>query len=588
MKPLFSCVIPVKGERPFMKEALASLEAQGMGDELEVIVQDGDVEPDCGQSDALNKGFARAKGEWLFWLNADDVLLPGALKGIVRTLEGSGCSNEWIAGNQIYIDGRGRVVKCLRANGWHDGLYRHAVPHVNGPSAFFRRELFEKVGGFDTSLHVCMDWDLWIRFMKSGARFRRMDRYLWGFRRWDGSKTQGLSRAADWHAEEVSRMLAKNGFSVTRGGVCKLRLWRCLNGNYLRSAWETFVRRGRTLNRVAILVKHHAPYRDPVLEALKSRGGIDVYAVFDQDRRHDWAGFAQGEKALNGRFLLLRLIWKFVLIRRYEFVLWPAYYPWRLTLPILLSALLHRHYALTSDTKDENGGAVSRMVKRFLFGHADCVWVPGRAARHYLVEKMGVKDDRIVEGLYVVSREEVAAGCRPSEGRREKFLMVANDIPERRMDVMVEAFRRWRSGGQSLVLCGKGCEKFTGGGVVGREGVRWADVPALYEEADIYVHNGREQYSTTVQIAAMRGMPIICSREVGIVADFQRPDEVMVLVDDWQSVDAWVAAFTRLEKMDAASVSEMSRRVADDARVFDCQSIAERVSRGGVSSFCRN
>lgn len=54
-----------------------------MGDDLEIIVQDGDVEPDAGQSDALNKGFAKAKGEWLFWLNADDILLPEALERVV-------------------------------------------------------------------------------------------------------------------------------------------------------------------------------------------------------------------------------------------------------------------------------------------------------------------------------------------------------------------------------------------------------------------------------------------------------------------------------------------------------------------------
>ena len=81
--PLFSCVVPVKGERPFFGEAIESLKAQGLCDELEIIIQDADIEPDAGQSDALNKGFAKANGEWLFWLNADDVLLPGALKKVL-------------------------------------------------------------------------------------------------------------------------------------------------------------------------------------------------------------------------------------------------------------------------------------------------------------------------------------------------------------------------------------------------------------------------------------------------------------------------------------------------------------------------
>ena len=271
VKPLFSCVVPVIGARPYFDAALASLRNQGMGEDLEVIVQDGsgelfecsecsinrlreagvavrwEREPDKGQSDALNKGFAKAQGEWLFWLNADDVLLPGALKRIVRLFDCSDCSIEWVAGNQICIDERGRILKCLRANGWHDGLYRHAVPHVNGPSAFFRRELFEKVGGFDTSLHVCMDWDLWIRFMKAGARFRRVNEYLWAMRRWTGSKTQGDSRASKWHDKEVARMLSKNAFAVTRGGVLKLRLWRMLDGSYLRGWIDTMLMRGRTI-----------------------------------------------------------------------------------------------------------------------------------------------------------------------------------------------------------------------------------------------------------------------------------------------------------------------------------------------------
>lgn len=233
-RPLFSCVMPVKGPRPYMEEALSSLSAQGMGDDLEVIVQDADVEPDKGQSDAFNKGFAKARGDWLFWLNADDVLLPGALDKVRGLIGRVGCV-EWITGNQLLIDKSSKVLKCSVGNEWHDWLYWHAVPHVYGPSSFFRRELLERVGGFDASLHVCMDWDLWIRFMRAGTRFRRIGGYLWALRQWDGSKTQRPHDAAEGSRQwaEVEEMLRKNDFSVTRGGMLIMRLWRLLNGNYL-------------------------------------------------------------------------------------------------------------------------------------------------------------------------------------------------------------------------------------------------------------------------------------------------------------------------------------------------------------------
>ncbi len=230
-----------------MDAALASLHDQGMGSDLEIIIQDADIEPDQGQADALNKGFSKAHGEWFFWLNADDVVLPGALNRTIRTIEQSNNSLEWIVGNTVRIDEGRRIISCVRGNGWHDWLYRHAVPHVYGPSAFFRRELFERVGGFDASLDVCMDWDLWIRFMKGGARFRRIGDYCWGLRQWTQSKTQRTldERTARRHADEVSHMLAKNELVPTMMGTLTNRVWRLLDGALVRSWMDTRRLRGR-------------------------------------------------------------------------------------------------------------------------------------------------------------------------------------------------------------------------------------------------------------------------------------------------------------------------------------------------------
>lgn len=240
--PLFSCVVPVKGLRPFIKETLASLQAQGMHDRLEVIIQDGDVEPDSGQSDAINRGFARAKGEWLFWLNADDILMPEALKVVSDLIEARGRNVEWIAGGTQYFDAQGRRMDVRIDKRWHGFLYRHLPVWTYGPSSFFRRELLSETGGLDSTLKFTMDVDLWTRFCRRGVRYEMIDRCLWGFRVHRGSLTTGGAYDAERHAE-WNELLARYGMTHVRLFEFLMRLTRLLDGSQFLTWCET--RRGR-------------------------------------------------------------------------------------------------------------------------------------------------------------------------------------------------------------------------------------------------------------------------------------------------------------------------------------------------------
>ena len=217
-----------------MKEALASLEAQGVGDDLEIIVQDGDVEPDQGQSDALNKGFAKAKGKWLFWLNADDVLLPGALNRTIRTIEHSNNSLDWIAGNTVYIDKDGKGLNARWNRRWHPFLYKHMPVWTGGPSAFFRRDLWEKVGGFDTSLKYVMDLDLWTRMARAGTKYEVVDFPVWGFRWHEGSLTAGGLHEEET-AAEFRRLCKKFGYRNQAFWRMMMRATQVLDGSW---AWR--------------------------------------------------------------------------------------------------------------------------------------------------------------------------------------------------------------------------------------------------------------------------------------------------------------------------------------------------------------
>lgn len=249
-RPLFSCVVPVKGSRPYFDAAIESLRMQGMGDDLEVIVQDADVEPDEGQSDALNKGFAKARGEWLFWLNADDVLLPGALSSVRDFIESSNSVSDirlcWLSGNMMYLDKAGRVVRCTRERGG-ERCYKELPVRVFGPSSFFRRELFDRSGPFDKSLHYCMDTDLWCRFRELGYWYGKVPGYHWGFRVHEASKTSGVlqGRMVDRMRDEIVTLNARYRLKPSRLRTLRLRIARLLDGSTLRAILDTFRFRGK-------------------------------------------------------------------------------------------------------------------------------------------------------------------------------------------------------------------------------------------------------------------------------------------------------------------------------------------------------
>lgn len=245
---LFSCVIPVKGPRPFLDEALKSLQNQGLGDDLEIIVQDADIEPDKGQSDALNKGFAKANGEWMFWLNADDVLLPGALRKVKNLID---CHKrkpvEWIAGNTVYIDKQGKVMDVRCDARWRPWFGKKLSVWTGGPSAFFRRMLWEERGGLDVGLKYVMDIDLWTRWAKAGVRFAELNDYVWGFRIHAGSKTMGGINQDEYKSERAC-LMSKHGVKHETFWRNFTRMASVFDGSWLKRELDSARLRGSTYN----------------------------------------------------------------------------------------------------------------------------------------------------------------------------------------------------------------------------------------------------------------------------------------------------------------------------------------------------
>ncbi len=216
--PKFSIVTPSFNQGAYIEETILSVLNQGYPNVEHIIVDGGSCDgtaevleryrdrlaatlggPDCGQSHAINKGFARATGDVLTWLNSDDMLAPGALAAAALALDRSGA--DMVAGLcQIYEDGllvESHLTSCrdgplpledlLDLDGkWLRGQFFYQ------PEVFFTRRIWERAGGYvDGSMHYSMDYDLWVRFAQANARLHVVGRPFARFRVHPEQKTYG-------------------------------------------------------------------------------------------------------------------------------------------------------------------------------------------------------------------------------------------------------------------------------------------------------------------------------------------------------------------------------------------------------------
>lgn len=208
--PLLSIVIANYNYGRFLEEAIRSILTQDLPDKVELIICDAAStdnsvevikkyerhiswwcsEKDGGQSAAFNKGFARAHGRFLTWLNADDVLLPGTVQRLADAMNANpDC--EWYVGGCLWLDPEMRVLKCVRARSFSEMRLECGLVSAWGPSCFFTNKLLQAVGGVDERFHYMMDSDLWLKFANAGYRYCPLPGYAYGLRLHPDAKMSG-------------------------------------------------------------------------------------------------------------------------------------------------------------------------------------------------------------------------------------------------------------------------------------------------------------------------------------------------------------------------------------------------------------
>ena len=199
----FTVVTPVFNGMPWLPDAVASVAAQRSDVELEHLVLDGGstdgsrewlathatelrftlvAEPDRGQTDALAKGFDRATGEILGWLNADDLYEPGALAA-ARDAFAAGPDAVIVSGGCLLIDPASAVTGAIPMPpvSTFSELLRYPT-NLPQPATLFRAEAYRAIGGLDRSYDMAMDVDLWLRLARRGSIVTLPDRTLARFR----------------------------------------------------------------------------------------------------------------------------------------------------------------------------------------------------------------------------------------------------------------------------------------------------------------------------------------------------------------------------------------------------------------------
>lgn len=181
--PLVSIITPSYNQAHFLEETIRSVLEQDYPN-IEYLVVDGGStdgsveiikkyagridwwvsEKDQGQADALNKGFARAKGQIVAWLNSDDIYRPGAIRQAVEALQHN--PEAGMVYSKLHsIDRTGEVFNTISYKPFD--LLDLLTFHIIGqPTVFMRREVLQQAGPLDASYNYLLDHHLWLRMLR--------------------------------------------------------------------------------------------------------------------------------------------------------------------------------------------------------------------------------------------------------------------------------------------------------------------------------------------------------------------------------------------------------------------------------------
>lgn len=269
--PRISIVTPSYNQAAFIERAMRSVLDQGYPN-LEYLVVDGgstdgtvDIirkyedrlawwvsEKDRGQTHALNKGFQRATGDVVAWLNSDDMYLPGAFRAVGEPFARDP-SLDVVFGDSVHIDKDDRVLNAYKnVPYWWPSMILLGVV-LPQPTAFWKRSLFERHGWLDESKRFAMDYEFFCR-IGAHIKARHVRREVVAFRLHADQKTETLRSVCVEETDAIRRQYAKSACGrwpprlLWVACMAHRAFWHLVRGEWAY-VWRGFVRRSRASAR---------------------------------------------------------------------------------------------------------------------------------------------------------------------------------------------------------------------------------------------------------------------------------------------------------------------------------------------------
>ncbi|MBC7802963.1 MAG: glycosyltransferase, partial [Candidatus Parcubacteria bacterium] len=185
------------------------------------------LEADRGPADGLNKGFARAGGDVLGYINADDMLAPGALER-VRGFFAARPEMDVLCGAFRLVDEEGRpALRKRTADPFDVRRYIAGVCMVGQQGTYFRRRIFERTSGFNPENRVSWDGELLVDMALAGAHFATLPQVLGDWRIYGGTITGTSGHVARLQAEmdRIARRLRQRNVALYSGVETRVLRW---------------------------------------------------------------------------------------------------------------------------------------------------------------------------------------------------------------------------------------------------------------------------------------------------------------------------------------------------------------------------